>query len=177
MTGKASRVLTICGLAGALCVSAASVQAQEAAPAGGGGQRTGRANFDPAQFQQRMMTNVRERLAFSNDTEWAAVQPLVQKVMDLRREASAGGRGMMGGGRGTNAAADNGGGARRGVSGTPSPEADALQKAIDDNAPAAQLKDALEKYRAARKDKESKLADAQENLRKVLSARQEAQAT
>ena len=176
MTAKLSRVLSICGLAGALCAGAASVRAQDAAPAAGGGGRGNRANFDPAQFQQRMMANARERLAFSNDTEWAAVQPLVQKVMDLRRDVGGGMRGMMGGGR-TNAASDTGRGGPRGFGGTPSPEAEALQKAIDDNAPAAQVKDAMEKYRAARKDKEAKLADAQASLRKVLSVRQEAQAS
>jgi hypothetical protein len=39
-----------------------------------------------------------------------------------------------------------------------------------------QLKDALAKYRAARKDKQSKLEIAQNNLRDVLSVKQEAQA-
>ena len=58
----------------------------------------------------------------------------------------------------------------------PSPEAEALQKAIDDNAPTAQVKAMLEKYRAARKEKEGKLAQAQEDLRKILTSRQEAQA-
>ena len=54
-------------------------------------------------------------------------------------------------------------------------EAD-VQKAIDSNAPTEQIKAALEKQRAAHKDKEAKLAEAQENLRKVLTIRQEAQA-
>ena len=174
MTVKVSRVLGICGLAGALCVCAASIRAQDAAPAARGGQRNGRGNFDPAQFQQRMMDSVKERLAFTNDAEWAAVQPMVQKVMDLRREMGPTGR-IMGGG-GTNAASDTARSGRRGFMGAPSPEAEALQKTIDNNAPAAQIKDALEKYRAARKDKEAKLTDAQESLRKVLTVRQEAQA-
>jgi hypothetical protein len=51
-----------------------------------------------------------------------------------------------------------------------------LQKAIDDNAPAPQIKDALAKYRAARKDKQAKLAAAQANLKSVLTAKQEAHA-
>ena len=51
-----------------------------------------------------------------------------------------------------------------------------MQKAIDSNAPTGQIKAALEKYRAAHKDKEAKLAQTQEDLRKVLTVRQEAQA-
>ena len=61
--------------------------------------------------------------------------------------------------------------------GQPSPEAEALQKAIDDNAPKAQIKAALAKYQASQKAKQAKLVQAQENLRKVLTTKQEAQAT
>ncbi len=64
-----------------------------------------------------------------------------------------------------------------GFGGTPSPEAEALQKAIDDNAPAAQIKDLLAKYQASQKDKQAKLATAQDDLRAVLTTKQEAQAT
>jgi len=79
---------------------------------------------------------------------------------------------MVRGGRG--GGADNGG--RRSAFSQSNPEAESLQKAIDDNAPSAQIKSMLEKYRAARKDKQAKLEVAQENLRKVLTTRQEAQA-
>jgi hypothetical protein len=74
---------------------------------------------------------------------------------------------------------NNNGGQRRGgmFGGTPSPEAEALQKSIDDNAPTAQIKTALAKYEASQKDKQTKLVQAQENLRKVLTVKQEAQAT
>jgi Spy/CpxP family protein refolding chaperone len=174
---KIGTILGICGMAAALGLSAGSLQAQDNTNGGGGQGRRGGGggNFDPAQFQQRMMDNVRDRLAFTNDTDWAAVQPLIQKVFDARRDVGVPGMGMMrrgGGGGGDNAQ----GGRRGGFFGAPSPEAEALQKAIDDNAPAAQVKALLEKYRAARKDKEAKLAQAQEDLRKVLTARQEAQA-
>jgi hypothetical protein len=125
-------------------------------------------------MQQRMLENVRDRLAFTNDTDWAAVHPLVQKVLDARRDVGMPGMGMMR--RSSSSGANNGPGGRRGFFGAPSPEAEALQKAIDDNAPTAQVKSLLEKYRAARKDKEAKLAQAQEDLRKVLTSRQEAQA-
>ena len=178
---KVGKILGISGIAAALCLSAGTLWAQgnsnsNANGGGGQGRRSGGGgNFDPAQFQQRMMDNVRDRLAFTNDTDWAAVQPLIQKVFDARRDVGFPGMNMMrrgGGGGGDNAQ----GGRRGGFFAAPSPEAEALQKAIDDNAPAAQVKAMLEKYRAARKDKEAKLAQAQGDLRKVLTARQEAQA-
>jgi hypothetical protein len=176
---RLNSAVAVCAVAAAACLSAGTLSAQD----DGGGNRGrrgagGGGNFDPAQFQQRMMENIRERLAFTNDTEWAAVEPLVQKVMDARRDlgpAGMGGFGRRGGapGGGGN---DQGGNRRGGFFGQPSPEAEALQRAIDDNAPAGQLKDALTKYRASRKDKEAKLTAAQDNLRKVLTPKQEAQA-
>jgi len=173
---KLNQAAVICGVAVGLCLGAGTLMAQE--NSGGEQVRGGRGNFDPAQFQQRMLDNIRERLAFTNDTEWAAVQPLVQKVMDARRDAMVGMRGFgrRGSSGGANASQNSGPSARGGAFGRPSPEAEALQKAIDSNAPLGQIKAALEKYRAAQKEKATKLVEAQENLRKVLTVRQEAQA-
>jgi len=138
-------------------------------PGGPGGGR----NFDPAEMQKRMLERVREDLGFTNETDWSAVEPLVQKVMDARRDVGFAGMGMMGrGGRG-----GQGGGARGGMFGQPSLEQEALQKAIEANAPAAQIKDALAKYKSAKKEKQAKLVAAQADLKKVLSVKQEAQAT
>jgi hypothetical protein len=168
---KMNQLLAMGGMAAALFISAGNVSAQN----GGGG---GRGNFDPAAFQQRMMDNIKEDLGFTNETEWNAIQPMIQKVMDARRETMGGGMGRMFGRNrgGNNANAGNNGGRRGGFGGTPSPEAEALQKAIDDNAPTAQIKAALEKYKVSQKEKQAKLVQAQENLRKVLTVKQEAQA-
>jgi hypothetical protein len=85
---------------------------------------------------------------------------------------------MFGRNRGNNNGGNGGpGGGRGGFAPQPSPEAEALQKAIDDNSPAAQVKAALAKYEASQKAKQAKLVQAQENLRKVLTVKQEAQAT
>lgn len=173
---KMNQLLAICGVAAALFLGAGNVSAQN-----GGGGGGGRGNFDPAQMQERIMDNAREQLGLTNDTDWNAIQPLVQKVMDARRDTMGGGMGrLMGrGNRGSNNAnanANNNSGRRGGFGGTPSPEAEALQKAIDDNAPTAQVKAALAKYHASQKDKQAKLVQAQENLRKVLTVKQEAQA-
>ncbi len=144
---------------------------------GGGG---GRGNFDPAQFQQRMMERTREDLEVKDDTEWKALEPLVQKVMDLRRESFSGmGRGMFGGrrgGGGGGGGADQGG-RRGGPFGQASPEAEALQRAIESKASNSELKAALAKFVESRKAKQAELEKAQAELRKVLSVRQEAIAT
>ncbi|HTV63522.1 MAG TPA: hypothetical protein VMH30_13230 [Verrucomicrobiae bacterium] len=178
---KINELLAVCGIASALCLGAATVSAQDngGGGGGGGGFGGGGGGFDPAAFQQRMMDNIRDQLNFTNDTDWSAVQPLVQKVLDARREAGNGGMGRMMFRRRNNNGDENGGGGGRrgGFFGTPSPEAQALQSALDNNAPSDQIKDLLAKYEASQKAKQAALKAAQENLRAVLTPRQEAQAT
>jgi hypothetical protein len=195
---KLNRIITLCAITAALALSMgdAFAQAQDnggnnnnnGGQAGGqGGQRRNRqggggpggGNFDPAAMQQRIMDNVKDQLEFTNDTDWSAVQPLVQKVLDARRDVGTGGgmRALFGRNRGGNN--NNGGGnnpGRGGFGGQPSPEQDALQKALDDNAPASQIKDLLAKYKASKKIKQAKLEAAQADLKKVLTSKQEAQA-
>jgi hypothetical protein len=169
----------LAGAVATLCLSANSLVAQDQP-----GQRQGRGNFDPAQMQQRMMDRYKEMLEFTNDDEWKAVQPFIQKVNDARRDVGFGGmgRGMMGGARrgGDNApqGGPQGGGDRpRGFGGgEPSAAMQELQKAVDSKAPADELKAKLTKVRDERKQKEAALTKAQDDLRKVLNARREAQA-
>ncbi len=54
------------------------------------------------------------------------------------------------------------------------PELDALRKAIENKAPSAEIKAKLTACREARKKKEAELEQAQDQLREILSARQEA---
>jgi hypothetical protein len=126
------------------------------------------------------MDNIRDQLDFTNDTDWNAVQPLVQKVMDARRDVGFGGmRGLFGRNRGQNGGQGGGGGGTRGggfFGGQPSPEQEALQNALDQNAPAGQIKDLLAKYKASQQAKQAKLEAAQDALKAVLSTKQEAQA-
>ena len=168
---KLNRIITMCAVAAALAFSVGSAFAQAQDNGGPGGGRRGRGNFDPAQFQQRMMDNIRDQLNFTNDTDWSAVQPLVQKVMAARRDlGGAGGMRMMFRNRGGN-------GGRFGRFGPqPGPEEQALQQALDDNAPAAQIKDLLGKYKTSQEAKQKKLEEAQDALKAVLSTKQEAQA-
>ena len=188
---KMKQLAMVCGLAVALLFSVGTASAQNNGGGGGGGGNGGggfggpgggggggRGNFDPATMMQRIMDNVKDQLGFTNDTDWDAVQPLVQKVLDTRREVGGGNmmrlfrpnRGGQGG---------QGGGNRRGggMFGANNPDADALQKALDDNAPAGQVKELLTKYQASQKARQTALKDAEDALRQVLNSRQEAQAT
>ena len=129
-----------------------------------------------------MMDNIHDQLGFTNDTDWNAVQPLVQKVLDARRDAGGAGFGrLFGGGRRGGGGGGGGGGGfgggRGGFGAQPSPEQQALEDALDNNAPTAQINDALTKYRASLKDKQAKLQAAQDDLKKVLQpGKQEAEA-
>jgi len=143
-----------------------------------------RGNFDPAQMRQRMMERYKEMLEVTNDDEWKAIEPLVTKVMEARMQTMGGmGRGMFGGPRrpgGDNQGGGPGGGERRGGfmgQQQPNPAAEALEKAVEAKAGKAELKAAITKYTEARKAKQAELEAAQENLRKVLTTRQEAIAT
>lgn len=193
---KMNNVFAICGMAAALFLGADKVSAQNGGGGGGGNGGGGgggfRRNMDPAQMQQMIMDRVRDRLEFTNDADWTAVQPLVQKVLDARRDMGGMGGGFgrggfggggrnrggdqNGGGGGGGQNGNRGGGGGGGFFGTPSPETQALQDAIDNNAPESQIKDLLTKYQASQKAKQEKLKAAQEALRGVLSVRQEASA-
>jgi hypothetical protein len=152
----------------------------------------GRGNFDPAAMKQRLMDDLKDQWEIKDDAEWTAIEPKLGKVIDARGEIMAstmrgafgrgGGRRGGGGGGGGGNADDNGGGQRQrqrggGPMGTPSPAVEALQKAIDDKAPTAEIKAKLKAVQDEVKDKQAKLVAAQEDLRAVLTPRQEAIAT
>lgn len=182
---KINQWLALAGMTAMISLGASQVVAQpnDAPPGGPGGPggQGGRGNFDPAQFQQRMMERTKTMLEVTNDDEWKAIEPRVQKIRDLQREAFSGmGRGMFGRGPrpGDNAQSNSQNQQRRGgMFGTPNPEAEALQKAIDSKASKAEIKAALEKYVASRKAKQAEMEKAQSALRELLTPRQEAIAT
>jgi Spy/CpxP family protein refolding chaperone len=137
---------------------------------GQNGEQGGRGNFDPAEFQKRMLERTKETLEITDDTEWKALEPLITKVGEARLAVGFG----RGGGRGGRGGQGGGGG---GFGGQPNPTAESLQKVIDAKASNAETKAALDKFVADRKAKQADLEKAQSALRKVLTPRQEAIAT
>jgi hypothetical protein len=201
---KLNQTITLGAIAAALLLGAGNLMAQDngggpGGPGGPGGMGGfggggpggmggpgGGGNFDPAQMQQQMqqfmMQRYQEQLGITNDTEWGAIQPLIQKVMDAQQAAGGGmgGMGRMFGGRGGRGGMGGPGGGMGGPGGfgqATDPTAEALQQALDSSAPTSQIKELLSKYQEAQKAKQATLTAAQDNLRKVLTVPQEAQAT
>jgi len=149
---------------------------------GGRGNRGNRGNFSPEEMRTRQIDALKEQLGVTSDDEWNLISARATAVMDLRQSAGGGRGGMMNfrgmvGGQGgnNNQNAQGGRGNRQGrMGGANNPEIDALQAAITDKAPDAEVKARLERLREVRKDNEAKLTKAQEDLRAVLSVRQEA---
>src|SRR2546423_10555773 len=96
---KMKQNLVITGIALAMSFSVLLINAQDNPPSQG---RPGRGGPPDAaqiqQWQQQRMDRFKEQLEISDDTEWKAIQPLIQKVADAQRAAFAHrARGMMGG--------------------------------------------------------------------------------
>jgi len=169
------QLILAAGLAGALCFHAERARAQGGPPGFGGP-----GGFDPAAMQKMMLDAYREQLEVKDDAEWKLIQERVQKVMDARRQIGFGGGGgaMMARMFRRNQGGDGAPPPDRPRFGPqPSPEEESLQKAIDNKASSAELKAALAKLVEARKQKQASLEKSQEDLRQLLSARQEAIAT
>jgi len=134
-------------------------------------------------FQKRMNEMFRERLEVTDDAEWKIIEERLGRVTQARWAMIAEGTGMMGmgnmgfGGRGGAGRGGEGPGGGRGFAGMfgqPSAEAQALQQAIDAKAPASEIKAKLAKLQELRKQKQADLVKAQDDLRKLLTPRQEA---
>jgi hypothetical protein len=129
---------------------------------------------DPSQIittiQQTVNQSFREQMGVTNDDEWAVIQERIAAVNKAKTAVSSDGGGLMGmfGGFG-------GGGGRGGrLANALSPEAQALQQAIDAEAPVSEIKTLFARLQAVHKDKLAKLAQAQADLRVLLTVRQEA---
>jgi hypothetical protein len=174
---KINQVFKVLSVAVIIALAANTVSAQEDGDrprrnrdgqSGEQGGPGGGRNFDPAEMQKRILDYYKETLEITDEAEWKALEPMITKVSEARRQTMSGmGRGMFGGR----------GGRGGGSGGQSNVEADALQKTIDAKASNADTKAALAKFTAARKAKQADLEKAQADLRKVLTPRQEAIAT
>jgi hypothetical protein len=141
-------------------------------PGGGGGGR----RFDPAQFRQRMMQRLQTALGASDD-EFAVLEPKIDAVVQLRMDVNGGGFGRGMGGR-RPGGQDGGGGAP--PSTQPSTPVQAAIQDLrttldDDSATPDQIKSKLDTLRQARAQEKTDLSKSEDDLRSLLTQRQEAQ--
>lgn len=152
---------------------------------GNRGERGERRQFDPEEMRQRMSQRMKEMLG-ATDEEWAVLAPKVEKVTTLSAQAAAGRGGGMGmlfrGGGGGDRGGDRGDRGDRGgrggfFGGGDSPVAQRtreLQEAIRNNATAEEIKTKLAAVRDARSKAKAELTQAQQELRELLTVKQEA---
>lgn len=141
-----------------------------------------RGNFNPEEMRARMTERMRELLDVKNDDEWKLISARLEKTQEAQREVRSlsgdfrllfsrsndQGGGDQGGGR------TRGPGGPGGFGGTPNPDAEALSKAVTAKAPTDEMKQKLARVREARKNAEAKYEKAADDLRQVLTVRQEA---
>ncbi len=141
----------------------------------------GRGNFNPEEFRARMAERLKTSLKVTDD-EWTVLQPLIEKVTTKQRESMAGRFGGFGGrgggpggpGGGGDRGGNGGGGAGGGDRGG-SAESQALRDALEkDSTTPEDIKAKLNAVRESRKKATTELAAAREELKKVVSVRQEA---
>jgi hypothetical protein len=158
------------------------VHAQDTKPATPGatdnGQRQNRGNFNFEDFRKRMEDRIKTSLKVTDD-EWAVIQPLIEKVTEKQRDASPG-RGFGGPG-GTTRTTGGGGTSTTGGTTSTRPERagtqerDALRTALEaDNTSIDEIKSKLGAVRAVHQKAQTELAAAREDLKKVVTVRQEA---
>lgn len=153
-------------------------------PPGQGGMGGPGGRFDPEQMRQMMEQRMQEALG-ATDTEWKVLGPRVMKVQELSRQVNTGGRGMMmfgrrRGGQGGPGGPDDQGGQRgpRGMN-RELTEVEKIQETLqttleDTSATPDTIKQQLTQLRAAKEKAKQELAKAQQDLRQVLTLRQEA---
>jgi hypothetical protein len=140
--------------------------------AGGGARRGG--GFDPSQMLPLFMEMIRPHLEVANDDEWNVIEPRLEKAVKLKIEVIASGLDGLGDMFGQFGGGGGGMTALGGLLGEPDPSVGALKTALDSKAPAAEVKADMAKVRDARQQKRAALAKAQQDLKDILSVRQEA---
>lgn len=141
-----------------------------------------RGGFNPDEMRARMSERMRELLDVKNEDEWKLISARIEKVSEAQREVrSLNGdmrllfsrSGDQGGGDSGRSRGPGGPGGSP-FGGTPNPDAEAFSKAITNKAPTDELKQRMARVREARKAAEGKYDRAADDLRQVLTVRQEA---
>jgi hypothetical protein len=139
-----------------------------------------RGNFDPEQFRQRMMDRIKEQLAPTDD-EWKVLQPKIEAAQKQAMQSRMGGMGFGGrrgggGGGGGNAPATAGDPAAAQPKTDLQTKADALRTLVEnkDSDPKA-IAEKVKDLRDAREKAKADLKKSQDELREIVTPRQEAQ--
>ena len=135
-----------------------------------------------AQVNDEILEAQRKSLSVTNDDEWKVISPKLLRVVQLKMEAHfvealslSYGTSMGGfGGFGSSEAMARALAFHGPLHAAPDPVEDALRKALDDEAPKADLNAAVAGVEAARQQKQADLTQAQSALRQVLAPRQAA---
>lgn len=144
-------------------------------------QQDQRNRFDRGQFMERILERLRENLGASVE-EWSVLKPMIAKITEkqsaMRRSAGRGGFGAFGGGRGGRGGDNDGD--RRGREerrsrgdGDSGSSADSLREAVE-SGDTNKIKKELASYRAVQKKRAAELKKAREELREVVTLKQEA---
>lgn len=183
--GGARAAVALAALCFGFSTGFAQTQGKDGGRRPGGGDNSGeRRGPSPQEIQSRILTSLRDRFGVTDDEEWTIISERLLKLFELRRTAGGEGGGFRGPGGGDGFRGPGGGGAAAAAAaakgrggfrpGGGSPEMQALQTAVNDKLPEAELKLRLTRLREVRQLNESKLHKAQEDLRAVLTVRQEA---
>jgi hypothetical protein len=122
----------------------------------------------PQDAQARVLTKLREQLEVTDDAEWDVIGERILKVNELRQTVAAGAAGA----KTAMAMSEKSKRSSRGSSAHP--EQDALRSAVVDKLPDAEIKMRLARAHDVHQRNLAKLAKAQDELRAVLTVRQEA---
>lgn len=172
-------------LIAALTLSATALLAQGQAPAApntDSNRQRGGGRGNPEDFRKMMADRLKTALKVS-DEEWGVIQPLIEKVTTKQRDAGGsrfGGGGFQRGGGGTPGAgnaptASTGGGDATRPERAGTAEREALRTALENESTSPEtLKAKLAAVREVHAKAVSELASAREELKKVLTVRQEA---
>jgi Spy/CpxP family protein refolding chaperone len=142
---------------------------------GGGGM-----GFDPSRMRDMMLSGIQQQLQIA-DADWEAIKPLVEKVMEHQQSNMRPPFMMMrrpGGNQGQGQGQAPGGNRPRRprFGGEPDPAETALEKALaSETTSIDDIKAKMTSLRKARANKAADLKKAREDLRSVLTVRQEAQ--
>ncbi len=134
----------------------------------------GRGNFDPAQMRQRIMDNLKQDMDVKDD-EWAVIQPKLDKVLTISFDSRMRGGNMFRRNRGQDQQGNNNRPQpQAGDSAVSKAQAD-LQSALDDKSISAdEVAKRLANLRAAKDAAKQDMVKAQQDLKELLSQRQEA---